>query len=255
MPTAAAKGYAESFAYDDRRRLSGDPIEENRAGVQAVQERILDRLHAIRRANVAVRGERLQLFWTRWSNDAGYETTYLIVHEVDDSGRVAYEGRFDGDDFEGAYRELERRYYAGEGAPFAEAGAIATELLMALNRGEFDRVFGELSTPGMRVENLSRSAFPDRSAGELRTTTEALNAMVASARVWGSAVCWFSPTCCVSRSEREAVGRDGELYEWTWLLVCEFHEGRLASLCEFELDDEAAAFAYAEERVRATDTD
>ncbi len=30
--------------------------------------------------------------------------------------------RFDEDDFESAYRELDRRYYAGEGAAFAEAG-------------------------------------------------------------------------------------------------------------------------------------
>ena len=43
--------------------------------------------------------------------------------EVDDDGRIAYEGRFDEDDFEDAYRELDRRYYAGEGAAFAEAGA------------------------------------------------------------------------------------------------------------------------------------
>ncbi len=28
-------------------------------------------------------------------------------------------GRFDEDDFDGAYRELDRRYYAGEGAAFA----------------------------------------------------------------------------------------------------------------------------------------
>ena len=39
------------------------------------------------------------------------------------TGASSIEGRFDEDDFEGAYRELERRYYAGEGAAFAEAGA------------------------------------------------------------------------------------------------------------------------------------
>ena len=34
---------------------------------------------------------------------------------------------------------------------------------MALNRDDFDLLFGELCTPGMRVENRTRSAFPDRS--------------------------------------------------------------------------------------------
>ncbi len=41
--------------------------------------------------------------------------------ELGDDERIVYEVRFDEDDFEGAYRELERRYYAGEGAAFAEA--------------------------------------------------------------------------------------------------------------------------------------
>ena len=45
------------------------------------------------------------------------------MHEVDESGRVIYEGRFDEDDFEGAYRELAHRYCAGEGAAFAEGVA------------------------------------------------------------------------------------------------------------------------------------
>ena len=35
------------------------------------------------------------------------------------TGGSPIDGRFDEDDFEGAYRELERRYYAGEGAAFA----------------------------------------------------------------------------------------------------------------------------------------
>ena len=58
--------------------------------------------------------------WSRWSNDSGYETAYLVVLEVGDDGRIVYHGRFDEDDFENAYRELERRYYAGEGARVCE---------------------------------------------------------------------------------------------------------------------------------------
>ena len=56
---------------------------------------------------LAVRGERLALGWTRWSNAAGFETAYLVLHEVGDDGRIAYQARFDEDDFEGAYRELD----------------------------------------------------------------------------------------------------------------------------------------------------
>ena len=56
--------------------------------------------------------------------------------------------------------------------------------MIALNHGDFDRVFGELSTPEMRFENRSRSAFPDRSIDELRASFEELDAMVSSARTW-----------------------------------------------------------------------
>ena len=65
-------------------------------------------------------------------------------------------------------------------------------------------------------------------------------------------MCWLSPTWVVARQHREAVGRDGERYEWLRFHVGEVRDGRLASMCEFEIDDEEEAFAYAEERVRAT---
>jgi hypothetical protein len=60
----------------------------------------------------------------------------------------------------------------------------------------------------------------------------------------------------VWRRSPRAAGRglDGEQYAWTQLFVYEARDGRLTALCEFELDDEAAAaFAYAEERIRATE--
>jgi hypothetical protein len=53
--------------------------------------------------------------------------------------------------------------------------------------------------------------------------------------------------------QREAVGLDGERYEWARLLVAEYRDGRVASLCDFNVDGEEEAFAYAEERVRAAD--
>jgi ketosteroid isomerase-like protein len=57
----------------------------------------------------------------------------------------------------------------------------------------------------------------------------------------------------VGRFERDAVGRDGERYAWTLIDVAEIRDGRVAFTCQFELDDEAAAFAYAEECIRAAD--
>jgi hypothetical protein len=49
--------------------------------------------------------------------------------------------------------------------------------------------------------------------------------------------------------ERKAVGLDGEQYAWTRLSAVEFRNGQMASEREFDLDDERAAFAYAEQRI------
>ncbi|PXX12066.1 hypothetical protein C8E89_102191 [Mycolicibacterium moriokaense] len=70
-----------------------------------------------------------------------------------------------------------------------------------------------------------------------------------------SAICWLSPNWCVTRVEREALGgRDGAQYAWTRLLVNEVRDHRLASMCEFEVEDEEQAFSYAEERMLAADS-
>ncbi|MBE1546487.1 class 3 adenylate cyclase [Mycobacterium sp. OAS707] len=248
---AAIACYAEPFVFDDRRRISGDPL-HTLEGMRSAIERIFQQYNHFDTQALAVRGERLHLFWNRWFNDAGYETTYLHLYEIGDDGLIHYDGRFDEDDFESAYRELERRYYADEGAEFAAGGAIATEWIAALNQGDFDRLFGELTTPDMHVVSRSRSVFVDRSAAEIRGSFKELNAMVAWSRSWHSALCWLSPTIVVFRFEREAIGLDGEKYTWTWLHVSEISEGRFAAACRFELDDEDAAFAFAEERMRTT---
>ena len=242
---------SDHLVYDDRRRLTGDPISGG-AEFRAAFARILEQYNHFEWRILAVRGDRLNLHWSRWSDASGNETSYLHVVEIGDDGLQIYEGRFDEDDFEGAYRELERRYLAGEGAEFAESVAASANWVIALIEGDFDRMLNQLSAPDLRIESRSRSAFPDRSAADLRVSLDELGEMVTSVRTWNSAVCCVSPTWIVARMERDAVGLDGERYEWTRIYVGEYRQGRLDSLCEFEIDDEEAAFAYAEERVRAT---
>ncbi len=190
--------HSERLVYDDRRRLSGDPV-EGIAGMRAACERILEQYPHVEWRTLAVRGERLEMCWGRWTDDAGNETTSLHVFELGDDGLITCHVRFDGDDFEGAYRELESRYYSGEGMAYAESGAAMTEVVTAQNRGDLDKVFGELCVPTLRIENRSRSAFPDRSAAELRASMEELDAMVGSSRTWYSAVSWLSRDWVVAR--------------------------------------------------------
>jgi hypothetical protein len=241
--------YSDPFEYDDRRRLSGGP-RDTPAALRTAVERLLEQYPHFEWRTLAVRGERLGLHWSRWWDDAGNEAAHLHVFEIGDDGRVTYDGRFDEDDFEGAYCELDRRYYAGEGAAFAAGGAVSTAWMTALTRADMDEV-DELSTPELRWENRSRTGFPDRSTSEFRASMEELTAMVGSTRTWMSAICWLSPNWCVTRTEREALGRDGEQYAWTMLTASGVREGRLSSMCQFDVEDEEQAFGYAEERMGA----
>jgi hypothetical protein len=236
----------EHFRVDDRRAMPAAPCVGREAGIVGYR-RLLDDYPDVEVVSLAVRGELLALVEWRCRSHDGFEATYLNVHEVDEDARLVEQVRFDGDDFESAYRELEQRYYAGEGAAFAAGGAVWTDYVIAINRCDFDAVFGELVAPDFRMTSRSRSAFGDRSAADYRASQEELAAMVASARGWVSAVHWSSPTVCVVRTEREAVGLDGEAFAWTRIFTSEVCGGRIASACEFELEDEQKAFDYAEE--------
>lgn len=236
--------YSDAFVFDDHRRLSGDPI-IGRAAMRTAAGRTLSQYASFEPRCLAIRGTRLTLGATRWSDHAGNVTADLHVVETGGDGRIVYDGRFDEDDLEGAYAELERRHYAGEGAEFAEAGLASAGYVATLNRGDFDTVFNELTWDDLRLENRSRSAFPDRTAADLRNSLEQLYKMVESIRSWFSSIAWVSPTTVVSRMEREATGLDGEPFEWSRILVGTWRDGRLASLCDFEATDEVAAFAYA----------
>jgi ketosteroid isomerase-like protein len=243
---ALAKLYADEFVYDDRRRLSGDPI-VGKAAVRAAFERLHAQFDRFTLHVLAVRGDNLHLSRTSWADGSGNQSTYLAVGMIDQQGRALYHAVFDEDDFDSAYRELESRYYDGEGIEFARSGLVNAEYVAAMNRDDFDTMLSELSWPDLRIENRSRSGFPDRSAADLRASLVELRNMVPSVQAWFSTIVWLAPDKFIGRLQREGRGDDGERFEWTRILVGVYRDGRLSSLCDFDDDDEDAAFAYARE--------
>ena len=115
----AAAFYSDHIVYDDRRRLTGDPI-NGAAAVHDAIERFAQHYNRFELSAIAVRGDTFQLAHHRWSDDAGNQSTGFLLAEIAPDGKVIYDGRFDEEDFDAAYRELEDRYYAGQGAEFAE---------------------------------------------------------------------------------------------------------------------------------------
>ncbi len=241
----AVDGYSDSYVFDDRRRWSGDPL-SGKVALHAVIERILHQFSSFEHRIMAVRGENVALTWSSWLDDSGNQTAFYHVYEIGTDGLVARDTCFDDDDFDQAYHHFEKAYYRAEGAAFAENADLNAAYVLAMNRGDFDTMFTKLTSPDMRVENHSRSGFPDRSADDLRASLEELYGMLASVRSWFSALRWLSPELVVARLEREGAGRDGERYAWARILVAQYRDGRITSIGEFDADDDAAAFAYAE---------
>ena len=99
--------YSDDYVFDDRRSLSGDPF-SGKDALRAATQRILQQFSSFEPRILAVRGERLSLGWSRWSDDAGNQTSHLHVVELDDDGLAARDIRFDEDDFEGAYQSSKR---------------------------------------------------------------------------------------------------------------------------------------------------
>ena len=89
-------------------------------------ERIFAQYTQFEARALAVRGEHLHLTLESLVQRRRFRDDASVRERNRRRRAVHLHGRFDEDDFESAYRELERRYYAGEGAAFAEAGATVT---------------------------------------------------------------------------------------------------------------------------------
>lgn len=245
---AAAELYADDFVFEDRRQLSRDAAPD-RAAMRDALRRMLDRYNRIASEVLAVRGERHALGRYKQSDDAGNESTGLVLREIDDAGRIVYEGRFEESGFTEAYRELHRRYYTGEGAQFAEHGLVSAAVSEALNDSDIETV-RRLTTSDFRwraPDSALKSA--ERTIDEMVAWGAERGRQVASQRSWLPVTRWLSPRCAVALVQVCASGHDGENFSWTIPFVSEFRDGLLQACREFSTADDA--FRYAEGVVAA----
>ena len=158
-----------------------------------------------------------------------------------------------GDDFWSAYRELERRYYAGEGAPYAVGGRAAADWVITISNGDIEGV-RRASHPDFRWY-ATPSALKDseRTVDDMFRWWQERGRQVSSQRHWVPALVWLSPNCAVSRGEIAAVGPDGEQYDWNLIIVTECRDGLVLAAREF--DNEDSAFAHAESSSRRSRLD
>jgi tetratricopeptide (TPR) repeat protein len=115
--------YVPLIRFVDRRSLTGVDLEgaDFLANLRVIFEMGPSRYHG---EPLATRGDRLALFrWRLEGQNAEVgpvEFEYVGVVEVDAGGRGILNSAFDSSELDAAYAELDERYRAGEGAPFAE---------------------------------------------------------------------------------------------------------------------------------------
>jgi hypothetical protein len=130
--------YAEGYASDEHRQAfstgGADPMRSVSAALQSG-------FHEAEYEPVAVRGDRLALgrFVLRRPGSGGAsQVAMLVVHEIDDGGRLVWGASFDNDALGEASTALDGRYIAGEGAPYAAILRIVVESIRALGARDWD---------------------------------------------------------------------------------------------------------------------
>ena len=247
-PRAVAAIYSNEVFYDDQRSISGTSA-DGILDFHNAAERLVADYPNVEWRTCAVRGEALVLIWARLWDDDGNETTSFNVLELASDGLVGYHGRFDGDDFEGAYGELERRYYEGEGAEFAENGRTVCAWADAVARRDVEAA-RRLSWPDFRWLASPSSLKPEeRTVDEFFHWLDERTQQLSSMRSWPATIQWLSPNCFILLNEIHGTGTDGDQYLWEWIHVGEYRDGLAVSMREFDVADEDAAFAYAESLV------
>ncbi|MHB8464606.1 MAG: nuclear transport factor 2 family protein, partial [Acidimicrobiales bacterium] len=132
--------YTPHYVYESRR--AGLRVEYT--GLEAARQANVY-AGAVLRVDVtplATRGDRLALdrCVVRGNvDDTGpFEVAVVRVAETDANGLIDVELNFDPDDLDAAFAELDARFAAGEGAPYAQGLAVWSRLVAAYNRRDWD---------------------------------------------------------------------------------------------------------------------
>jgi class 3 adenylate cyclase/ketosteroid isomerase-like protein/tetratricopeptide (TPR) repeat protein len=123
--------FAPEYVFEDRRAGLGSTLTYD-ANVGQVRELAPHGLSRVSMDVIAVRGERLMLMRSVIGS-AGFEVEALILQDVDPERGLMRDIFFDPDDLPAAFRELDERFIAGEGAANAERLSLFTRMAAAIS--------------------------------------------------------------------------------------------------------------------------
>ncbi|MCI0346656.1 MAG: hypothetical protein L0221_14630, partial [Chloroflexi bacterium] len=150
-----AAGYAPGFRCVERRKMVRLELDRE-ANLESL--RLIFGMQASRLSArvIATRGDRLALH--RWYFEGSgrsvgpMEVEFLQVTEVDNDGDAVAMVMFDPDDVDAAYAELDARYLAGEGAPYARTWEVSLGILQAIAARDWERLAAGFA-PGFVTED------------------------------------------------------------------------------------------------------
>jgi class 3 adenylate cyclase/ketosteroid isomerase-like protein len=178
----------------------------------------------IKSETLATRGERLALL--RWrieiaGGDIGSsEISHLNLFETDENGDLLAMVRWDDDDLDAAFEEIDARYQAGEGGSLA---ALITEFQRAENAGHWDAV-ADMCTPDFaEYDHRPLSLLPVSKGGNAWAKTDrALFELAPDTRMWVDHVRRRGNRALVHVTFRGS--RDGSEYAMPFLAVSTSNE-------------------------------
>ena len=248
---AFAEMLADNFAMDDRRRVVGSGVLDGRdaamASMRAIAELFTSNLTP---TDIATRGRNLLLgrisLSGRNEGPEAFLTEILTVNEINDDDQLVAIIGFDLDDFDAAIAELDRRYLAGEAAPYADTWSIITEGYASLNRRELPTITSDLTSIDHR---RGGSSF---ASGDLTAFLRATWEIAPDARIYVEAVHRLSDLGAVCSYAARGVSHEGFDAEWQGVNLLTV-EGDLVNRLEiFDEADLDAAIARLDQLSRPT---
>jgi class 3 adenylate cyclase len=146
--------FPPGFRLVERRRMVQLEIDRNR--FLDGWRPFFDMISSMRDEVLATRGDRLALVRSVWVGadaDRGpSEVEFLTILAVEDGGELAVAVTFDPEDLDAAYAELDRRYAAGEAAPYAATWETYLRNMRAITARDWEQVAANYA-PGMVMED------------------------------------------------------------------------------------------------------
>lgn len=247
---AIAEMIADSYSYDDRRRIVNSGVRHGRThAMEDVRAAVdLGLWRNLSAATVATRGKRLALmrFHASGHDPEAIQFDVVQIIEVDVNGQFTAVVVFDVNDIGSAFEEIESRYLAAEATPHARTWAVIAGAYAAVLRHELPP-----TTPDwVNVDHRRVTSFaPNELEPFLKATWDVLDPDIS---IYIEAVHRLTDIGAVVTRVIKGKSRDGFTAEWREIALSTINGDRINRSELFDETDLEAATARFDELDRPT---